>query len=128
MGCPRNRGNSNVADLGTTPFQLVQHDGFQRVAQVRAAARVEGLDETRVRGIELAWIRVALALRIGGEWHGTEQEGIQQIAEHGMDGILCHTVSLGFQVLVQPVGLKLPAGLRRHCRTSQRSAATCDTP
>ena len=24
--------------------------------------------------------------------------------------------------------LKLPAGLRRHCRTSQRSAATCEMP
>jgi hypothetical protein len=70
---------------------------------VRPATGVKGLDESGVRRIELAWVGISLALRLGSQRHGADQEGIQQVAEHGMHGILGHAVPLGLQVLMQTV-------------------------
>ena len=78
------------------------------MSRIRATACVEGLDEPGVRRIQLARVRVALALRFGGERHGADKEGIQQMAEHGVHGVLRHAVPLGLQILVQPMGAEAP--------------------
>jgi hypothetical protein len=79
--------------LAMRDLSLVEDSGInglgmsERRPHARAAG-VEGLDEARGRRIELARIRVALALRVGDQRHGADQERIQEMAEHRVDGIL----------------------------------------
>ena len=53
---PRNLPGSSVGHLGSAALQLVEHGGFQSVAEVQATARIIGADQPRIHRIELAWV------------------------------------------------------------------------
>ena len=104
-------GGLDVAHLGVAPLQLVQHRRLERVSEVRAAARVERANETRIRRIDLARIGVALALRIGRERHFAQQEGVHEMAEQRVDLIPRHAVALRFEVLGQAMHAEPSGGI-----------------
>ena len=59
-------------------------------------------------GDDLPRVRVALALGVGRQRDGAEQECILEMAEHPVDGILPHAEALRLQVLVQPADAEAP--------------------
>lgn len=104
-------GRLEVGDRRPATGELVEHDRLERVAGVRATARVEGLDEARVGGIELARVGVASSLGFGGDGNGGNQECVDQMVEHRVHGVLADGETLRLEVGVHPARAERSAGV-----------------
>jgi hypothetical protein len=58
-------GGLDVAYLGPTSFELVEHCCFECVPCISPTAGVKRTNEPGVRRINLAWITISLAFRVG---------------------------------------------------------------
>lgn len=98
----------HLGDIGAAPAQFIEDNEFEGVTGIRAAARIEGLNQPRIDGVQLAGIRVAATLRFGGYGRSGQQECIDEVAEEVVDRSFADRVALGSKVVVETVGE--PAG------------------
>ena len=91
----------HVGDIGAAPSHFIEDNEFEGVAGIRAAARIEGLNQPRIDGVQFAGIRVAAALRFGGYGRSGQQECIDEVAEEVVDRSFADRVALGSKVVVE---------------------------
>ena len=91
----------HVGDIGAAPPQFIEDNEFEGVAGIRAAARIEGLNQPRIDGVQFAGIGVAAALRFGGYGHSGQQECIDEVAEEVVDRSFADRVALRSKVVVE---------------------------
>jgi len=91
----------HVGDIGAAPPQFIEDNEFEGVAGIRAAARIEGLNQPRIDGVQFAGIGVAATLRFGGYGHSGQQECIDEVAEEVVDRSFADRVALRSKVVVE---------------------------
>lgn len=72
-------GGPQVAHFGPPPLELIEYRRFERVTQVRAAACIEGRNESGVGKIDLARVAVAFSFRVGRKEYRAQQERIRKM-------------------------------------------------
>ena len=91
----------HVGDIGAAALQFIEDNEFEGVADIRAATRIEGLNQPRIDGVQFAGIRVTATLRFGGYGHSSQQECIDEVAEEVVDRRFADRVALGSKVIVE---------------------------
>lgn len=103
-----------VGDIGAAPLQFIEDNEFEGVAGIRAAARIEGLNQPRIDGVQFAGIGVAASFRVGGYGDSGQQECIDEVAGEVVYRGFADRVAQRSKIVVETVDAEAAA------QTSQR--------